>query len=831
MKHLLVLAWKTLWRDLRSGTVNLMGITVVIAVASMSSIGLLADRASAALERQANQLLGADLLLKSDHPWSPSLTNEIRSRGLRVVSNVLFSSMALGSDGAQLVGAKAVEAGYPLRGSVRTADRTDADEEEARGIPDSGEAWLDARLFALLRIQPGDPVQLGDLKLRASRVITWESDRGANFFSLLPRVLINAVDLPATGLIQEGSRVTWQLQVAGAPDDVASLRASLRGRLERGQAIESVENARPELRPALEQAKRFLSLAALSAVILAAVAVGLGAHAYMEKHLDACAILRCLGLRQSALATLVGMEFLMLGLGASAIGILLGWVAQNFLTGALVSVLAMELPSPSWLPVWQGLVTGTGLLLAFALPSLHRLTGVPTLRVLRREMSAPTAGARGLWILAIAALASLVLWMAGDPLLGMNVLLGLLVALVVFTALAWAMVRTMSRLALRRRGGGWRLGVAAVSRRRASSVVQVVALGLGMGALLLLTVVQGDLVRGWRQSAPPDAPNRFIINIQPDQQEAVGRFMVDALGIVPAMSPMIRGRLVAINGRAVTGDSFESPRARRLAEREFNLSRGSLLPPGNQIVQGVWHADDRRPQFSVEEGIARTLGLERGDRVAFEVAGRRVEAPITSVRALEWGSMRVNFFFIASPGTLDDLPASLITSFHLPSEHEEFGRTLVRAFPNLSFIDVSAILAQLEATMDHLMDLVRWIFGFALLAGLTVLWAAVEGAQGERAYEFALLRTLGGRDRQLRSALIAEFGLIGATAGGLAGLAASGLGWLLAERVFQLAHYQPSLLAPVLGLVVGTLIVMSLGILGARGVLHRPPLASLRGEG
>lgn len=828
---ILILALKSLWRDLRSGELNLIGLAVVFAVASQSSIGFLSDRASAALERQANQLLGADLLLKSDHPWSPSLTDEIRARGLQVVTNTLFSSMALGIEGAQLVGVKAVESGYPLRGMVRVAQGVGEPDEVAQGIPSPGEAWLDSRLMATLHVRPGDRFRLGDLELQATRVITWESDRGANFFSLLPRVLINSVDLPATGLIQEGSRVTWQLQVAGAVASVLAFRESLVGRLERGQAIESVDNARPELRPALEQAKRFLRLAALSAVVLAAVAIGLGAHAYMQRHLDSCAILRCLGLRQRDLATMVGLEFLILGLGASSLGALLGWGAQSVLAGALATILAMELPPPSWLPVWQALIAGTGLLLVFALPALHRLSGVPTLRVLRRELSSRLPATRALWVLAIITLGALILWVAGDVSLGLNVMVGFVAALGVFSAVAWVVVGIVTRVAARQRTAGWRLGFAAVARRKGSAVLQVVALGLGLSALLLLTVVQADLKRGWRQSAPPDAPNRFIINIQPDQREAVSAFIQTNLGFTPPVAPMIRGRMIAINGRPVNGDTFDTPRAKRLAEREFNLSRGEALPPGNQVVQGAWHGESQTAQFSVEEGIAQTLGLKLGDRVAFEVAGRQIEAPITSVRALEWGSMRVNFFFIASLGTLDDLPASLITSFHLPNGHDDFGGALVQAFPNLSFIDVSAILAQLEAVMNQLMNLVRWVFGFALLAGLMVLWAAVEGAQEERAFEFALLRTLGGRDRPLRTALLTEFGVIGATAGALAGLAASGLGWLLADRVFQLPQYQPNLLAPMVGLAVGGLTVMVLGFLGARGVLSRPPLASLRGEG
>lgn len=354
---------------------------------------------------------------------------------------------------------------------------------------------------------------------------------------------------------------------------------------------------------------------------------------------------------------------------------------------------------------------------------------------------------------------------------------------------------------------------------------------MGLAALLVLTVIQADLMDKWRRSAPPDAPNRFVINIQQDQRQAVLDFFAREGGPVPQLLPMIRGRLLAINGRPVVPESYADQRARRLMEREFNLSFGADLQDGNRIVEGRWHGASREPQFSVERGIARTLGLEYGDRVVFEVAGQRVEAPITSVRELQWDSMRVNFFFVASPGVLDDYSASLITSFRLAPGQEGLGRRLVAAFPNVSLIDVTAVLAQVQAMMAKLMGIVRWVFGFALLAGAAVLWAALQATQDERAFELAMLRTLGGRNRQLRQALLVEFGLLGAMAGLLAGLAATGLGWVLAETVFKLEGYRPGVLALVLGPILGTLGVTALGWLGARGLLRRPPLASLRGEG
>jgi len=542
-------------------------------------------------------------------------------------------------------------------------------------------------------------------------------------------------------------------------------------------------------------------------------------------------VMRCLGARQGQITRLLLLEFLLLGLVAFLVGVVLGWAFHATLAGTLMRVLGARLPAPSWLPVAHGLAVGVALLLGFALPPLLRLASVPTLRVLRREWVAvePVSGLA--WLLGAAVLGALLLWIAGDALLGLRVAAGFAAAVAVFAGAAWVVLRLLGTLRAGPRGAGWRFGLAALRRRGGATVIQVVALGVGLAALLLLTVVQADLLDKWQRSAPPGAPNRFVINIQPDQREAVADFLRREAGFEPRLQPMIRGRLVAINGRAVNAESYTEDRARRLAEREFNLSYGSDLQEGNRVVEGRWHGNSPEPQFSVEKGIARTLGVEMGDRVTFEVAGRRVEAPVTSVRELEWDSMRVNFFFIASPGLLDADPASLITSFHLAPGQADLGRRLVTAFPNLSVIDVSAVLGQIQAMMDQLMGIVRWVFGFALLAGVAVLWAALQATQDERAFELAMLRTLGGRNRQLRSALLTEFGVLGAMAGLLAGVGAMALGWALAEAVFKLETYRPDGVTLLLGVAAGAVGVMTVGWLGGRGLLLRPPLASLRGEG
>ncbi|WP_332671873.1 ABC transporter permease [Aromatoleum sp.] len=826
------LAFRMMLRDLRAGELHLLGLAIVIAIASLTSVGFLADRVARGLDREANQLLGGDLLLRADRPWEAQFVDEARRRGLRVVETVLFTSMVGTEDGAQLAGVKAVQPGYPLRGSVRIAPGPNRADATAERVPERGEVWLDERLLAQLGVVVGDPVGLGELEFRVGAMVSFESDRGANFFSLLPRAIFNAADLPATGLLTVGSRATWRLHLAGEPEAVGGYERWSRERLGRGRSVESIENARPEVRASLDQAQRFLRLAALLAVILAAVAVALSARRFMQRHLDACAVMRCLGAAQAQVLTIVIGEFVLFGLIAAALGSAIGWAVQFGLAVVLVEILAAELPAPSLLPVAHGIAVGMVLLVGFVLPQLLRLGKVSTVRVLRREIGGVESVSGAAGALGAAALLAIIFWIAGDLKLGLMIAGGFAAALAVFALGAWwtlsAAASAKGRGALR--GGGWRYGLASLARRMKGSVIQAAALGLGMAALLLLTLIRADLLENWRAMTPPDAPNRFIINIQPDQRAPLAAFFTEHGLAAPEILPMIRGRLVAINDKRVEPDDFVDVRTKRLAEREFNLSYGSRLPDGNRVSDGKWHGDVAVAEFSVEKGLAETFALKIGDRVRFNVAGRLVEAPITSVRELEWDSMRVNFFFIGAPGMLEYDPATLVTSFHLPPENHAFTAALVNRFPNLSVIDVAAVIEQVRSMTDKLILIVQFVFGFAVLAGFVVLYAALQSTHDEREYELAMLRTLGARNRQVRQALLAEFLVLGGVAGALAGIGATAIGWGLAHYVFKIA-YVPAAWPLLFATLAGATGVVAGGWLGTRKLLERPPLASLRALG
>ena len=836
-------SWRMLRRDARGGELRLLAAALVVAVAALTAVGFFTDRVRQALERESHQLLGADLLLVADHPWPAALAEEARAGGLQVVETRTFPSMVSRSAGgglqAQLAEIKAVGAGYPLRGSLRIASALNVPDQLADGIPQAGTIWIDERLAVALNARVGDLVAVGQASLRVAAVLTLEPDRGINFFSVAPRLLMNLDDLPATALLQVGSRVGYRLLLAGDSQLVERFQRGLEPRLARGERIEDPQNGRPEIRSALDRAQKFLGLAALLTVIMAAVAVALAARRYGQRHLDPCAVMRCLGATQGTLLRLYLGQFAALGALAAAVGCALGYLAHFALHAWLAQLLATPLPPPGLLPVVQGVAVGMLLLFGFAVPPLLQLKKVPTLRVLRGELGSPRPGLLGGYLFGFLALAGLMFWVAGDLTLGAWVVLGFSGALLVFALIA----RLAIRLAAAARGGrstagraggiGWRYGLASLERRATASVVQIVALSLAFMALMLLTVTRGDLLQAWQRAVPADAPNRFVVNIQPEQLTPV-RTALAAQGLSPELAPMVRGRLARINGVAASAASFSDDRAQRLIEREFNLSMRADLPAGNSVSAGRWFSgadlanQDDQAAASVEEGLARTLGLSVGDRLEFVVAGEPVGMRVVGLRKVNWDTMQVNFFVLTPPLVLQGYPASWITSFYLAPARAGVVNGLVRDFPNLTVIDVAAILRQLQSIIEQVAQAVQFIFLFTLAAGFIVLYAALASAAQERRYELAVMRALGARREQLRRALLAEFAAIGALSGLIAALGASAVGQFLARQVFHFDVHL-NLWLPLLGVFGGAALVTAAGWFAASRLLQTAAIEALRG--
>lgn len=826
------LVLRMLRRDMRAGELTVLGLALLLAVAALSSVALLADRVERGLAQESHQILGGDLLLSADHPWPAMWGAEIQRRGLSLATSVSFPSMvSVEGGGAQLAEVKAVSANYPLRGQLHVAPALNQPDVAVQQVPAAGTVWMDERLTAALAVPQAGRVRLGSRELAVAGVLTQEPDRGFNLFAIAPRLMLNEADLASTGLIQPGSRAVYRIHVAGEASAVASFNRWATSRLGRGEKLETLDNARPEVRNVLERAQRFLRLAALLAVVLAAVAMGLAADRYMRRHLDGAAVLRCLGASSRQVLVIHGGEFLLFGALTTLAGCLLGYATQLGLQWMLAGLIRNDLPAPGWQPWAQGLAVGMALVAGFALPPLLRLRRVPTVRVLRREWDGAEPGFLAAWLAGIVTLAALMRWMAGEWLLWAIVLGGFGAAVLIYAGLARLWVSLVRRLARGRSAGlSWRYGVANLRRRLRSSLIQAVALGLGLTALLLLTVAREDLMGAWKSKVPPDAPNRFAISIQPDQLQEVTAFFRQAGVPAPKLEPMVRGRLVAVNGQSVSPDSYPDERAKRLVDREFNLSWAAAIPAGNTVAAGRWPGAGAGPQFSVEQGLAETLGLKLGDRLTYDVAGNRIEATITSLRKLDWDSMRVNFFVIAPPGVLEGFPASYITSFYLAPGQGAFVPRLVQRFPNITVIDVASVVKQLQDTLDQVSRAVQALFGFALLAGLVVLYGALQATSDERRHELAVLRALGAQGRQLRVVLATEFLLLGTAAGLLAGGGAMAIATVLARKAFHL-EYAPDPWLLGYGLLAGVALVLSAGMWGTRTALRTSPLYELREAG
>ncbi|MFC5475127.1 ABC transporter permease [Paraherbaspirillum soli] len=821
-------------RDWRAGELRFLLVALIVAVAALASVGFFVDRMRAGLNRDAHQLLGADLLIAADQPIDPAWRSEAQRRGLKLAETVVFPSMAIAGEGdgsrSQLASIKAVSAGYPLRGNLKLAERPDGVERVTREIPAAGTVWLDANMLSALRLSVGDPLKLGDRTFKVARILAVEPDRGSGFINFAPRVMLVLADLTSTHLVQDGSRVTYRLLVAGAPQPVQDFQQWIESGIARDQIkgvrIENLESGRPEMRATLDRGEQFLSLVGLLSAMLAAVAVAMAARRFMLRHLDACAMLRCLGMTQNQVTQLYLLEFVLIGLVGSVIGVLLGFGAHFMLLKLLGQFVAHDLPNASVMPALQGLATGMLLLIGFALPPILQLRNVPHNRVIRREQDAPQVAVLLTYGLGTLTFVGLLLWQAGNLKLGLLTALGFLGGFGLFALIGWLALKTLRHLRRLSQHPSWRFALTGLQRRPGATIVQIVALALGLMALLLLTVIRGDLVGAWRQATPADAPNRFVINIQTEQRSDITQRLV-ANGVPqPQLFPMIRGRLTQVNAKPITPETYPDDRAKRLVDREFNLSTMHDIPAQNSITAGRWF-NDSRPEASVEEGLAKTLNLKLGDTLQFDIGGQLVSAPITSLRKLEWGSMRVNFFVILNPKLMTDMPQTWITAFKLPDAHVNFGNQLTRDFPNLTVVDIGSVIKQIQGVIDQVVAAVEFLFLFTLASGVLVLYAALVGSQHERTREAGLLRALGATRKQLSQAQRIEFVLIGSLAGLLAASGAAATGWALAHYVFSFS-WTFSPLVWLAGMATGAACTLVGGWVGLRNVLNQPPLQTLR---
>ena len=827
LARLFVLAWRQLLRDARAGELRVLFFALLVAVAASTAIGYFGARLNGAMLLRATEFLGADLVLNGSAPATSEQVESGRRLGLELARVVEFSSVIAGDQGIQLASVKAAGDGYPLRGELKSAAQPYAAEESGPG-PRPGEAWAEARLFAALNLEVGDRIEVGNLSLRLTRVLTHEPDRAGDFYSLTPRVLMHLDDLDATGVVQPGSRVRYRELWRGDGEMLARYRQTVEQTLAAHQRLEDARDGNRQIGGALGRAERYLNLASLAAVLLAGVAVALSAARFAARRFDASALLRCLGLSRREALGLFALQLAMLGLLASLLGALLGWIGQLVLFKLLQGLLPPGVPPGGLLPALAGIATGLVALAGFALPPLAALGRVPPLRVLRRDLLPVPPSS---WLVYGAALLALglIMWrLSLDLKLTLGLLGGGLLATLLLGGALLLGLNALRRL-LARAALPWRLGLGQLLRHPLAAAGQSLAFGLILLAMALIALLRGELLDTWQEQLPEQAPNHFALNVLPAEKDAFAARLAELSPQPAPLYPIVAGRLTLINGEPVKSIVSKDSQGERAIQRDLSLTWAAELPEGNQLLAGQWWqagTPEDLPGVSVESKLAESLGLQLGDRLTFSVGGLEREARVASLREVDWDSFQPNFYMIFEPQTLQDLPATYLTSFYLPPHSERQLVELSRQFPAVTLLQVEALLEQLRSIMAQVSLAVEYVLLFVLAAGLAVLFAGLQATLDERLRQGALLRALGAERRLLLRARRAEFGLLGAGSGLLAALGCELVSFLLYRYALEL-QWQPHpwlLLLPL----IGALLVGSAGVWGTRRALNASPLTVLR---
>ena len=794
-----------------------IGLALMVAVASVTAVDTFTDRVRRAMERQANALLAADLVISSSHPLPDLYQQAATQASLATARTTSMRSVVSYGDELQLVELKAVSADYPLRGELLTNKAGKL--AVADSTPPRGSVWVEQRLLNMLAIAEGDVIAIGALPLTIDRVIQLEPDRAGSLFNLAPRVMMNLGDLQATELLLPGSRVVHRLLVAGNERAVARFRERLA--LRDTDRLRTPDEARPEVSSAIDRADHFLDLAVLTAIILCAVAIALAARAYSAKNAKSCALLRVLGATRKQVLWYFSKEVATLTVIGIVVGILLGLLTQQAIGWLIADWVQGDLPAANFKGALRASFIGVVASFGFALPYLLQLPNTPPSSVLRPSIIATQVNRKLLITLASVAGLVIIPWDPKAWQITIWVVLGLLFAIVFLASFGQLLLAVLYRVR-HHLGLAMRFGIINLWRRKALTQVQIAGIALGLTAIFTLGLIRNELLDAWLAQLPESAPNQFLINIQPDELDTLGDFFRDKGLAEPAFYPMTRARLVSINGKAIDLDRYEDPRAQRLANREFNLSSSERLKADNQIVEGnYWSANTTSRQFSFEKDIAKTLGLEVGDVVEFAAAGENLQAEITNLRSVQWETMGVNFFVEGTPALLNDYPATFITSFFLPAGKDKLMSALVRQFPSITVLDVSALIAQVKMIMNRASDAIEFVAVFTVFAGVLVLISAIQTTQQERKLSTAVIKTFGGTRRKTLSILASEFVFIGLFAGVTAAITAQVCTWMIADRVLQVP-FQFSFSLILFAAVIAISAVLTIGLVAIALSFRKP---------
>ena len=784
------LAWQQLFSQYKAGDLRVLVFALVLAVTSITAVNFFTNRIALHLNSEGGLLLGGDLVVLSDHALPSSYNALAKQSGLQTSATLEFSSMAINNDKNQLAEVKALSDGFPLRGDLGVQFNANVAVKSVQKIPNKGEVWIEPRLANAINLQLGDSLELGAAKFKITGILSREPSRGGDMFSFAPRLMMNSADLPATELLQFGSRVKYQLLVAGEPQKVQQFLDQVTPQLQRGERVQDVKNARPEIKSALDKAETFLGLSAMVSVVLSVVAMLLASAPFVARSLETAALLRCFGASKSTIQNIMLQQTALLALIGGVFGCVLGYLVQTILAYFAGRLFLESLPAPNCLPVLIGMVTSFAILFSIMWPHIQAIKNVPTMRILRSDAELKPSK---MWInyLPVAlVIAALILWLAKTLQLAGAFLAGVFSICLLAGLLAFALANMLHKISQKTSNNAVSLGLANLKRRLGLTIAQIIGFSLGAMVLMLLLMTKNDLMQSWTSSLPADAPNRFIINIQPEQVPQVKDF-INNIGVQsPQVFAMIRGRLVAKNEQIITPDTFENERSKRLVSREFNLSSADTMQADNKLLQGRWWRADEADAalVSIEEDIAKALEVKLGDRLTYDIAGSKITLTVASIRKVEWDSMRANFFAVTPPETLAKFSASYMTAFYLPKNQDNALNLLLQKFPNFTVIDVASLMNQVRNIMQKMSLAIGFVFTFCIVAGLVVLYAALVATREARIRESAMLRVLGASKAQAALAMLTEFACIGAVAATVAIIVASSLAYYLSHFVLDIPY-------------------------------------------
>lgn len=823
------LAGRLLARDWRSGEVIVLLVSLIVAVAAMTAVAFFTDRVRQAVAQEAGEVLAADLRVESVSPLGSEYLQIADALGMRSAQVIHFRSVVVAGETTALADVRGATSAYPLRGSVQVADTLGGTAYAMDGGPAAGEVWAEPSLLARLNIDVGDTVSVGSAQMRVAHTLEFRPDEGWRLMEIAPTILLNLDDLMGANLIQPGSIVEYEQLFAGSAEQVTQMRERLEAQLLPGQELDDIRDARPEVRASLDQAERFLVLAALVCVLLGAVAVAMSARRFVARRLDSVALMKCIGAQYRDVLRLNLTQLFILVALAAVLGSVTGFFAQFGLTEMLADFVEASLPPARLAGAAIGPITALMIALGFALAPLLQLGRVPPARVLRKDIEPPAPHFMTIYLVAIGCVVLMLQLLFRDLELIAYIVGGTLAILFALYGAGRLLVAGLSRM----RGGvgvAWRYGIANVARRGSESSVQIVAFGIGLMVLLLLTFVRTQLMSEWQTTLQETAPNQFLINIQPGEVDQIEAFLTDA-GLEPtAMTPLVRARISHVNGIPMNEYTPRDRRAQRELNDEINLTWSTALGEDNELVSGQWWDEGTtEPLLSIEEGLLEEIGLSVGDELTYAIGGESLQVRIASVRRINWESFRPNFFMVVNPGQIEGFAHTYITSMIVSPEHSGAMLDLIRRFPSVSVIDIGAVLTQVRGAMDRAAAAVQYVFLFTLASGIMVLLAAIQATRDERVFESAVLRTLGAKRMVILKGVAAEFTALGLLAGLLAAVGAAALAWVIANRLFDL-DFVPDPVLWVLGVVLGTAIVGISGTLAVRSVINSSPVAVLRGN-